>query len=91
METPNPSNLRELVDVEAEKAFEAIAPLDNWPPVKIDLGAHYALVLIGMLQLALRHPGVPALSQKVAREVVDGIRKHLPDSCQGLIDEGFKH
>lgn len=64
--------------------------LKGAPSIAVDIGPFHAYTLIGLLQLALRHPSLPQNTEAVARETIAILRKRLPEACQASIDQGFK-
>lgn len=71
---------------ECERLSEA---LRDAPAIPCQIGALHAYTVIALLQLSLRHHAVTPFHAMVARDVIDGLRKHLPDACQASIDQGF--
>jgi len=69
-----------------EVQLDAMArELATIPPMEIVFSPLTAFQLAGLLQLALRHPGVSPELQKTARRFLEAVRSHF-HACPTLLD-----
>lgn len=72
-------NVQEQELLRARFAIELEA-LGFLPPIQLEMDAAHAWILIGQLQLALRHPGNRGPSAKLARAIVEGLAEIVAPS-----------
>lgn len=81
-----------LTDDERAAEAEFVRDIEVAPLVVLEIPPREAMYLVGLLQLALRHPQVQAEQHnavRVAKEIVDSIRAGMPPGVQRSIDGGW--
>jgi hypothetical protein len=77
-----------MSDADAELLMRLAVELEDAPLVRLDLAAGDSLALVACLQLALRHPAIPAGPAEVARRVIDEIAQRSGPAASALIEAG---
>ena len=78
-----------LSDADADLCRDLADVIRDCPPVQFELGASETLILIGLVQLACRHPLNVGESARFGRDLVLRLASALPAELHEIVDRGW--
>lgn len=84
-----------MTTVIAEKTDAQLGQLLEWiqtegdSPILVNIPRQSALAVVGLVQLATRHPGISETMEAIAREFVDAVIRQVPPGIGDLMDRGW--
>lgn len=58
-------------------------------PILVNIPRQSALAVVGLVQLATRHPGISEMMEAIAREFVNAVSQQVPPAIADLMERGW--